>query len=266
MDVSALDLVPLVAAAGGSQISVFTHSPRFALPGRKFDGTFPLVTAETKREMLARLNGEGVRIVSVEFFPINPDIELAEYVPGLALARELGAARAVTHIHDTNSARAVERLGALCDIAAKEDITLGLEFMGLIPGGADSLTRAAWFIDQVGRKNIGIGLDALHLVRTGGTAAQVAALAPSYFAYAQICDGHGAHQSTDYIPDSLEREVPGDGDYPLADIFNALPAATPLEIEIPSVKRVEAGTSAGAHIAKIHGAVRTFVDGLKPTR
>jgi sugar phosphate isomerase/epimerase len=169
----------------------------------------------------------------------------------------------VTHVHDTDGARAVDKLGALCDLAAKEDLAIGLEFTSLTRG-CGSIQRAAWFVDQIKRSNFGIGVDCLHLVRSGGTVENLEALEPRYFGYAQICDGFGLEASADYLTESHDRQLPGDGNFPLEAIIKALPAATALEVEVPSAARLKAGVSALEHARRAMAQARTLVDRAAP--
>lgn len=265
MDVEPPAFVNLAAAAGCDRVSVFTFSPKPILPGQRSRLLFPTVTPQTQREMQDSLAANGIAVVGIEFFPITAEDDPAAYVEGLALGRALGGTRAVTHIHDLDGARAVDRLGALCDVAAREELSVGIEFTSLTRG-CGSLKRAAWFVDQVGRANLGIGVDCLHLVRSGATAEDLAGLEPRYFSYAQICDGRGLHASSDYMAESHDRELPGDGDFPLDAIIRALPAATALEVEVPSAKRRQAGVSALEHARQAMIRARALVDGTTASR
>jgi sugar phosphate isomerase/epimerase len=123
-----------------------------------------------------------------------------------------------------------------------------------------SVERAAWFVDQVGRPNVGIGVDALHLIRSGGTPADVARLDGRYLSNAQICDGHGLHRASDYMTEARNRELPGAGDFPLRTLLSALPATIPLELEVPSQKRREAGISAIDHVREAMSRLHALVD------
>ena len=137
--------------------------------------------------------------------------------------------------------------------------------MGL-SAGCNSLARAAYFIDAVGRPNAGIAVDALHLVRTGGTPGDVAALAPRYFAYAQVCDGSGLALSSDYLPEALDRLIPGEGDFPLVPLIEALPLATALDVEVPSPRRAAAGIPALERARQAVAATRRLLDRATVTR
>jgi sugar phosphate isomerase/epimerase len=265
MDVDPLQLVEIAAAAGCDRISVFTYSPKPVLPGQKSRLLFPTVTREMQRDLEQRLAAHAVVVTSVEFFPITADANLADYVAALSLGRSLGATRAVTHVHDTDSARAADKLGALCALAAKEDLSVGLEFTSLTRG-CPSIRRAAWFVDQIGRSNFGIGVDCLHLVRSGATVEDLAALDSRYFSYAQICDGFGLAASSDYMTESHDRQLPGDGDFPLEAIIRALPAQTALEVEVPSAQRIQAGGTPLEHACRAVAQARTVVARAVPAR
>jgi sugar phosphate isomerase/epimerase len=267
---SALELQPLeflavAAAAGADQVSIFTHVPRFGLPDQQSPVAMPVFSPAIGREARLKLADAGLQVGSDEFFPINEHISMDGFAPALALGRELGARRAIAHIHDAEPARAVDRLGALCDLAAGEGLAIGLEFMGLLPA-CDSLRRAAWFVDQVGRANIGVGVDFLHFVRSGGAVADLAALTPRYFAYAQLCDGRGLHASTDYADEAFNRLLPGEGDFPLEEMCAAIPGATPYEVEAPAVGRKLGRVELAGRLAEALDRARRLIERVRPTR
>ena len=106
---------------------------------------------------------------------MKPDADLAGYVPGLALRREIGARNAMTHVFVPDPSRAVDILGAFCELAEAEELNVAIEFCQMTPG-CKSIEQATWFVDQVGKDNIGFGICPMHLVRSGGTAKMIAAL------------------------------------------------------------------------------------------
>lgn len=255
----------VAAASGYDQVTLFTNAPHVPQAGREGMFVFPTVTPDMAREMRDRLDDSGLRVVGAEFFLITPDPDLLSYVPGLAVGRELGAAHAVTHVFETEPTRAVDRLGAFCDLAAAQDLKVGIEFCSLT-SGCKSIQQATWFVDQVGRSNLGFGICPLHLTRSGGTAADIANLDAHYFLFGQINDGHGLHASTDYFAEVHDRELPGDGDFPLHDILSALPATTPIEVKLPADRRLESGPSALDFAREAGSRARTLVDALTPVR
>lgn len=265
MEASPVELVSIAREVGCQQVCIFTHVPVVGLPDQEGGESFPLVTPAMQPQLLARLHECGVTVGNIEFFPVTADVPIENYRPAFALGGELGAARAVTHIHDAVDARAVETLGRLADLAAEYGLGLGLEFMGLTPA-CNSIGRAAWFVEQVARSNVGIAVDALHLARTGGTPAEIAALPAHHFAYAQICDGRGFHRSADYLPEALDRMMPGDGEFPLRAIIEALPQATALDVEVPSVKLANAGVPAIERAREAVRRSRALIESARVTR
>jgi sugar phosphate isomerase/epimerase len=257
------DFVEVAAASGYDHVSLFTHIPRVPHAGREGMFAFPAVTPETQREMLQRLDANGLRVVGAEFFLMTQGADLPSYVAGLALGRELGANHAVTHVFDLDRARAVDTLGAFSDLAAAQGLKVCIEFCQLTPG-CRSIHDAAWFVEQVDRANVGVNICPLHLIRSGGTAADIASLDARYFLNGQINDGLGLHASSDYFAEVHDRELPGDGEFPLQQILSALPAETPIEVKIPSARRRAVGRSVLEFARDAGARSRALVDALQP--
>jgi sugar phosphate isomerase/epimerase len=84
--------------------------------------------------------------------------------------------------------------------------------------------------------DVPILVDPLHLVRSGGSIADVRTLPPQRLPYAQMSDGLLAPGEPDLALAKRiglgTRRMPGDGVLPLADIVAALPSGIPLSIEV----------------------------------
>ncbi|HZU65215.1 MAG TPA: TIM barrel protein [Novosphingobium sp.] len=260
-----LTLVDLAAEVGCEEVCLFTHIPRAALPGDAAPTLFPVVTRPLVARLRERLDAAGVGVGNVEFFPVTAAGDAGLYRESFEIAAAIGARRAVTHIHDAEDARAVDSLGRLGALAAEHGLRLGLEFMGLTPACA-SIERAAWFVEQVGVAQVGIGVDALHLVRTGGRPADVARIPSALFTYAQICDAAGLQATPDYLHEALERRLPGDGDFPLAAFVAALPEGVAVDVEVPSAARIAAGQPALGHARTAVARARRLLTGIGAAR
>src|ERR1700722_6292213 len=177
----------MARAVGCQQICVITNWVEATISNVPRHLEFPVIRKSQKHEMLDRLADEGIGVSNIEFFPIAADTDVQSYRPSLELGRELGAQRAVVHIFDLDDARATDRLGQLCELGAELDLVIGVEFMGMTPA-CNSIGRAIYFVEAAAQSNLGIGVDALHLVRTGGTVSEIAALSANVVVYAQICD------------------------------------------------------------------------------
>lgn len=258
MDIQPPELIRAAAAAGYGHVSLFTNNPSVPIEGKADMFVFPQVREETKDEVLGLLADSGLDVVNAEFFLMKPDIALESYIPGLALGRELGARNVMTHIFETDEALAVDMLGRFCELAARHELTVAIEFCQMTPG-CKTIHQAAWFAQQVAAPNIGYGICPMHLVRSGGTAADVAARP---VLYSQVNDGKGLHTSSAYFEEVHDRELPGDGDFPLHDILAAIPADAPIEVKIPRDSRIKAGGSAADYVKQAYDATRRLVDGL----
>jgi len=86
----------------------------------------------------------------------------------------------------------------------------------------------------------GVLVDALHLCRSGGSPADVAPLAranPRRYPYLQLCDAPlvapaGGERGL-YAEAVAGRLAPGEGELPLRELLDAMPAGVPLSIETP---------------------------------
>jgi len=262
-EASLVELIGMAGANGCHAVSIFGFNGATMLPPRNASLAYPqAVTAENRREVMRALEDNGVSLDGIEFFPITADADFEVYRPALAQAREMGAKRAVSHIFIEDDGHVIDRLGRFCEMAAAEELKVSTEFCPMTPGNP-SLARATWLVDQVGAANFGIGLDVLHLIRSGGAPADVAALDPRYIAAVQICDAKGAHASDDYMADVHNREVPGQGDLPIRDFLKAVPASFAIEVEVPAAHRRAAGVTAAEHVRDVLAAARAIIETLE---
>lgn len=258
MDIQPAELIRAAAAAGYGHVSLFTNNPSVPVGDKADMFVFPQVREETKDEVLGLLEDNNLSVVNAEFFLMKPDTDLDDYIPGLALGRELGAKNVMTHVFETDEARAVDMLGRFAELAGQHELTVALEFCQMTPG-CKTIHQARGFVDQVGRDNIGYGICPMHLVRSGGTAKDVAARP---VLYSQVNDGKGLHVSDAYFDEVHDRELPGDGDFPLHDILAAIPADAPIEVKCPRDSRIKAGESAADYVQAAYDRTRALVDGL----
>jgi sugar phosphate isomerase/epimerase len=260
------EFVRIAADAGCRRVTMFAYDGSDVLPRSNSGLSYPVpITAESKEDVRRALDETGVALDGVEFFPLVAEVDFELYRPAMELGRELGANRAVSHIFIEDDALVVERLGQLAELVNSIGLRLTSEFCPLTAGNP-SLERARWLVDQIGSDRFGIGVDVLHLIRSGGTPADVAALDERYFGVVQICDAIGAHPSNDYIKDVHNREVPGQGDLPIREFLNAVPAGMPIEAEVPAAHRRAAGISAAQHCREVFEAASAIAERLEPVR
>jgi sugar phosphate isomerase/epimerase len=225
-DTDPLTFVGIAAEVGCQEVSLFTRQPGA-------QSAFPLVDRAISEPLAAALRDTGIRLANVESFMLLPDTAVADFRDAMELGAEFGARGAVAQVLDPDESRLTDKLHVLCDMAEELGLNVAIEFMALTPAW-NTLPDVAGLVSRMTRANLRIGLDILHLVRSGGTPADVAALDPNLVAYAQLCDGANLTVTSDYVMEaSANRLVPGTGVFPLAAFLEALPPGTPLELEVP---------------------------------
>ena len=89
---------------------------------------------------------------------------------------------------------------------------------------------------------MGVNLDLLHLIRSGGSLDDIAAASADALLYAQFCDGAAAvlPEGPDFEASS-QRLYPGEGTFDVAGFGRALPTGIRTSIEIPRDDLLSAG-------------------------
>ena len=221
--------------------------------------TYSLKDPLTQRETKAALNDHGVSLIVGEGFFVLPNQDVSKYAADLDVMAELGARIVNTLSLDRDLARSFDQFGQLAELAAARGLACSVEFVpGLVVGDIATGMDA---VRHVGRPDFKLVIDTMHVGRSGCSAAELARADSSLFGYIQICDCM-IETSNAAWEQGYERMVPGDGELPLEDFLNALPADLPIGIEIPQRSLSEAGrgprerlapcvSAAGALLAKL---------------
>lgn len=189
----------------------------------------------TMRETLVRLADSGVGVLDVELVMLRPELDRTTALAVLDAGHRLGARFVLTLGYDTDEARLTDHFAWLCDEAAQRGLRPGLEFMKYCP--VQTLDAAVRIVRAAGHPAGCVLVDALHLRRSGGRPDDLVGLDPNLLPYGQLCDG-----PLDPVWPSDERAraesrtgrlLPGDGEFPLAELVAALPAGGALSVEAP---------------------------------
>lgn len=108
--------------------------------------------------------------------------------------------------------------------------------------------------------------DTLHLDRSGGTVADLAAIPRGWLSYAQFCDAPAQRPDpadADAIIDDAvwKRDLPGDGALDLDGFVGALPAGLPLSLELRSKALYDAYPDGGDRAVALAQATRRYFAG-----
>ncbi|MFT3876685.1 MAG: sugar phosphate isomerase/epimerase [Propioniciclava sp.] len=228
LDAPPPDTVVAAAQAGFDAIGVRVF-PAGDEPAWPLIGDTPMMR-ETKR----RLADTGLTCWDIEVLRLREDKTLTEQLSILDAGHELGARYVLVNVNDPDAGRRLDRLNVLAPAAAERGLTLAVEFM--IFTEIRTLADAVALVRQIEGPAVVLP-DSLHLARSGGSAADLAALDPALLAYAQLCDtiAEPAPASTaDALAEARAgRRFPGDGDLPLTDFVRALPEGLALGVEAP---------------------------------
>lgn len=179
----------------------------------------------------------GLAILDIEVIWLKPGPDDPAHFAAIDAGAAIGARNVLIVSSEDDAARAAGKLNRLGNHAAAAGLRACLEFAAFTTIG--SIARATALLDDADCGNLGLLIDPLHLARTGGSPADLAAIDPRHFPYAQFCDAPAHGPSSSDVPEIIRealdlRLMPGDGALPLDDLLAALPPATPLSVELRS--------------------------------
>jgi sugar phosphate isomerase/epimerase len=203
---------------------------------------FSLKDAALRRDMLAAMNHRGVTISLGDGFLVLPGADMRTFAADLDALAELGVPRINVVSLDPDLDRTFDQFAILTELAAQRGVQTVVEPVpGLTIGDLPTAVAAR---EHVGRSDFRLLIDAMHLVRSGSGAADVAALDGDHIGYAQLNDTTLRPRLGNYMEEAMfERMVPGEGELPLPDILSALPPDIVIELEVPRRSLALAGVS-----------------------
>ena len=205
------DMVSAAATAGFSHVGLRLIPATPTEPAHPSVGDTPMV-----REVRARLDATGVRVLDVEIFRLKPETRVADYRAAIETGAWLGAKHALCTGQDPVESRLVDKLGEFARLVAGYGMTADLEFMPWTE--VRDLAVAARVVQAAGEANLGIVVDAYHVSRSRVRLAEFARLPRGLVRYLQLCDAPAAIPPTmDAILEEARnaRRFPGEGDFDL---------------------------------------------------
>lgn len=243
LELSPPDMVEVAARAGYSHVGLRLE------PATPEEHHFPLVAdAQLRRQTLQRLRDTGTKVLDIEILRLKPDTQVQAFLTVLEAGAEFEASDLLIAGNDPDPVRTADNVAALCELALPFGIHVNLEFMPWTD--VRNLTEAWHIVEQAGRSNGAVLIDAFHFDRSGSSVQALAvasATAPQRLRYAQLCDVVGprpAEMAEILRQARQERRFPGDGDCDLHGLLKALPSGIPLSLEIPTRQLMEQGVCA----------------------
>lgn len=186
----------------------------------------------------AEIDARGLLLLDIEMVMLTDNGRhdaLARHA--IDAARALRPRHLVTVCFDNDRARSVERLQQLVEQLEGSGVRPVLEFLPFSSVKTLADARALIVETEVGDR-AAVLVDVLHLIRAGGSPADIAAIPPDELPYLQVCDaqtGSGRMTRSEMFREALsERLLPGEGTLPVRESITAFPAGCPLSVEVLS--------------------------------
>lgn len=252
VDTTPIQLAQVARASGCDAICLFME-PMDVLPLMpKFDIYDDLSARREFKRCMADLD----IVLDVAYpFTLAGRTDVAGFAKAMECAADLGAGVLNALLYDRNPERRADTFGEFCNLAGTFGLKVGVEFYP--PSQVRSLAEALALAELAGPADrVGINADLLHLMRSGGTLAELAAAPTERIYYGQLSDAPLiAPEDLDFEASS-ERMLPGQGDFDLKGFVKALPPGCPLSVEIPRNHAVRAGEPLAERVGAAVTAVR----------
>lgn len=231
-DAAPLEYVEAAAAAGYSTLGMrLNRSP--GLPFQPVLGDRALIAT-----IKSALKDSGLSVLDIYSFYLEPATDVATFKPALELGAEFGARFAVVMGADPEWSRLRDNFASACRLAGGFGLTCTVEAAVIRP--LANLAQTRQLLAESGCDNVAICIDPLNFARAGDTVAALRAVDPKLLPYAQVTDGIvGPDEPNSALLGRMspnQRRLCGQGNAPLGDILDALPAGIPLSIEQPPPK------------------------------
>ena len=223
------------------------------------------------KQTLQRLQDTGLFVLDAEFLSLGPQTGPDDWLPALEAAAALDARTISVVSVDEDRARFTDTLSRLGADAKPFGILPTLE-----PISYNAVSR----VDDAAALAVATGaavlLDALHIQRGGSSLDDVRALDPALVPMVQLCDGPLVLPEWLDVPAELPlgmtvdgsvlktearalRQVPGEGQFPLVGLLEAIAPETPLSAEVPNV-RLQAELSPLEYAVRNREAIRGLLE------
>jgi sugar phosphate isomerase/epimerase len=255
---SPVDFAHLVADLGCNHISTGLAPVPWKL--KRFAAWSLRDDSNLRRELIAVMRDRGVSLALAEGLTVRPRIEAADRAADLDLFAALGAERASAVSMEPDPARALDQLAELAELTAQRNMQFVIEFAPPHPV-INTLDQALAAVRHIARPNVALLIDTMHLFRSGGSAAQLAALDPSLIGYMQLSDAPRSPAIDDYFAEAcFERKCPGEGELPLFDLLDVIPPGVRIGLEVPMHSQLQASADIRQVIRRVVESGRRLLD------
>lgn len=226
-----VDQIYIAKEAGYDGVSLRTISMR--LPG---EPDLHLADTETLKLVKKALDETGMKCFDIELGRIGDGLDVMSYEAEIAVGKELGAEFIISSIWTDKREYAIGELRKLCDLAAKYDMKVNLEFMSF--SNLLNLADALDVIGKVDRPNLKLMVDLLHIYRGYDKPEDLDGIPADLFGFMHVCDGPAEIPAVeDPMMKFVAREgrlYMGEGGCRNADFLAHMPKVPYYSIELPN--------------------------------
>ena len=186
----------------------------------------------------------GVGIHDIELAKVDDNSDVTKYESAFAAAQELGVINVISSIWTDDKPCALRQFEQICDLAAKYDLLVALEFVTW--ASVWNLQQAKEVLETVDRPNAGMLVDTLHAHRSKVTVEEIDACPHKWFEFAHICGGpkeipdrsdtqaliHNGREARYYLTDP-------DNGVDAASIIQVMNPDTVLSLELPNWEKAK---------------------------
>lgn len=231
------ELVELAAQSGLSGCCLFLHSMSVIPHMPSYDLVSDTVARSRTK---SALSASGVSLDLAYPFTVTGRSEPEQFVALMDAAADLQAKAINLLVYDRDEARRVDRVSAVVAMAGERGMGSVIEFY---PSSAiKSFDEAKALTRAVGRSDLHVNVDLLHLYRSGGSVADLAKDA-GLIGFAQLADGPLETPQDKDFEAGRNRTAVGAGALPVEAFLRALPKGITLSLEVPIDADIEAGIS-----------------------
>jgi len=250
-------MISAAADAGYQGVSLTAGGPLIPASMQTISPPHPLVgDRKLRRATMARAKDTGIKLDLLEGLVTSADFTSAACREFMDVAEEMDIKHLAAVNVDTDRGRMSESLAATCEMAGQRGLIVNIEFMPLLPFFT-SVEETAKMLGEKIFPGLTMMVDVLHLCRSGGTVEDMSKIAPLVTG-SQFSDGALARPSDErYLHQAMyERDIPGEGAFPLEEIFNALPDQAIVYLEVPKKSFRDRGLDAVERARRILDGMR----------
>ena len=224
VNLDALTVIEAAASVGFTAVSLFvTPIPISPTPDLILD-------KRARKAVISALRDTGLRAGVIEPFMLDADPDWGLLESSAELTAELGGTVNILGL-DPDHARLRESLARMVEICQRAGAPAIIEPYPL--SSIRSPSQALEIAHSLGAE-VGLCIDTLHVIRSGGSWDDVACLPPERIRHVQLNDGP-IEPPHDRVNEAVfDRLLPGEGEFGLGALLPLLPAHATIAVEAPS--------------------------------